>query len=128
MSSTEDRELGPELKAEGWRNVGGEWIYWAHSPSRRCVDLDEYPRDYVDSPAYPDEPTDPHTVGYLVSTRVHDELGNPTRDGWGVWIQSYALALKTARALRERILRDAPTLESSKQMTFDDLLDRKAAG
>jgi hypothetical protein len=121
-----DRELGEELKADGWIVVGGEWMFWGHTPSRQCVDLDEYRRDRVDSPAFPEEPADPQTVGYLVSCRVHDEQGNPTGEGWGVWIESYSLALKTAREVRARVLSEAPTFDASKQMTFDDVLCRKA--
>lgn len=117
-----DRELGPEMKSEGWRVRGGEWIYWVHAPSNQSVDVDAYPRCNVDSPAFPDEPPDPNTPGYLVSCRQHDELGNPV-SGDGVWVESYALAIKTAREIRARILseQEQKRWKSSPQLTLDDV-------
>ena len=121
----ENREIGPELTADGWRIIGGEWMVWMHPPSAQVVSLDAYPRENVNSPAFPTEPKDPKTNGFLVSCNVHDENGNPC-EGWGVWIESYAYALKLARELRQRIILDRPTFSPSKQVTFDELLERRS--
>ncbi len=123
-----DRHLGPEMEAQGWRVVGGDWLMWCHEPSHRVVTVEgPCPREtktYVTTaiPAYHGEPLDPATQGYLVLCRVHDEGGNPV-SGHGFWVESYGEALRRAQAIREAVLAERPApLAWDTQLTFDDVL------
>lgn len=122
--TSEPRSLGPEMLAEGWRVPMDEWIVWTHAPSLQSVSIDSLKRKNSIMPAFPNEPASPDTDGYVVSQTVHDEHGNPV-DGSAVWVESYALAIKTARDLRQRILSEYPILSPLEQLNFDDFLERK---
>ena len=123
---TESRELGPEMLAEGWRVLIDELLVWTHVPSLQSVSVDGCKRKNAVMPAFPNEPASPDADGYLVCQRAHDEQGNPI-DGSGVWVESYALAIKTARELRQRIMNDHPILSPLGQLNFDDFLAMKGA-
>ena len=105
----DDRVLGPEMMAEGWYVIGGDWIMWAHPPSHKTVSLDgpiERQRSF-ELPAYHGEPSDPATLGYVVLCTMHDELGNPIRSD-GYWVASYSEALRGARRTRKNVLGEPP--------------------
>ena len=104
-----DRELGPEMMAEGWIVLGGDDLLWPHPMSRRCVSVSgNYERGEVDVPTWTDKPIARTTLGYVVSCEVHDEDGNPTREGAGIWFESYGSAVRLARRLRQAILDEKP--------------------
>lgn len=121
-----DRSLGPELVAEGWRVIGGDWIDWVHVPTKRVVTLDDCDFDQTNSPAYPCAPADKSTNGYIVMTLQCDSDGNPLEAITHVWIESYATALRVARTMRQAVIdeyeRGKPL--KSTQLDFDDLLAR----
>jgi hypothetical protein len=104
---TDDRELGPELKAEGRINLGGDDIMWIHTPSSRCLVVHTTYRHHAAVPCWGPEPEDPHAEGYFVACRVHDDGGEPMF-GDAFWVQSYATALRVARQIRVAILREGP--------------------
>lgn len=117
----EDRELGPEMTAEGWLVIGGDHILWMHAPSRRAVAVDgPWPRkskgyDCTAIPPLHAEPADPETRGYLVTCRRFDELGNPY-EGDAFWVESYGEALKHGRKIRSSILTERPPIRPMEQM------------
>lgn len=121
---TESRELGPEMLAEGWRVLIDELLVWTHAPSLQSVSVDSCKRKNAIIPAFPNEQASPDSDGYIVCQSVHDEQGNPI-DGSGVWVASYALAIKTARELRRRIMNDHSILSPLGQLNFDDFLATK---
>lgn len=113
--------LGPELAAEGWIAIG-DWITWLHVPSHRSVSVEDYLWEQCTGvPAVPDAPSDPKTEGWVVSCRVHDELGNPIQ-GTCFWMASWADALRQARSLRASILVEHVPPAHGEQLTFDDLV------
>lgn len=124
----ENRELGPEMTAEGWKLTGGEWLIWCHEPTHRVVTVEDWRWDQCRRiPAYPREPSAPDAEGFVVGCFVWDDLGNPTSDGDCVWVESYGLAIKIAREARSNVLRGMRKLVRETQLTFDDLLERNAS-
>ena len=121
-----DRTLGPELVAEGWRVIGGDWIDWLHVPTKRVVTLDDCVFSQTDSPAYPCAPADKSANGYIVGTLQCDDEGNPIKAIAHVWIESYATALRVARTMRQAVLDEYERGRhvKSTQLNFDDLLAR----
>jgi hypothetical protein len=120
----EDRVLGPELVAEGWRAIG-DWIIWLHIPSHRSVSVEDYLWEQCTRvPALPEAPADPKTEGWVVSCRVHDELGNPIQ-GTCFWMESWASALRQARLLRASILAEHAPHPHVEQLTLDELLTKR---
>jgi hypothetical protein len=117
----EDRILGPDLVAEGWRAIADN-IFWLHIPSSRSVAVDSWRWDQCRRiQAWPEPPTDPKADGWVVSCREHDELGNPTR-GTCFWIASWAEALRRGRLLRASILAEYKPATHAEQLTLDDAL------
>ena len=110
MSRDDARPLGPEMLAERWVVIGGDHIIWMHGPSRRVVVLDgPVPRrsrsyDCMAIPALPAEPTDPLTEGYIVWCYVWDDLEEQPGAGEAFWVESYGVALRAARRIRQTIL------------------------
>lgn len=121
MTADGNRELGPEMLAEGWLVIGGDWVMWVHPPTQRsvCVDGPIEWRRCTSIPAWNGAPTDADE-GYLVKCSYHDEHGNPTA-GDVVFVESYGLAVKLARRIRADILAERPVVMSA-QLTLDDAL------
>ncbi|MBX3203209.1 MAG: hypothetical protein KF894_34110 [Labilithrix sp.] len=116
-----DRTLGPEMQAEGWRAIG-DTIHWVHVPSNRSVNVDDYTWGQCSGiPAVPEAPNDPETPGWVVTCHVHDELGNPEESS-AYWVPSWSAALRGARALRASILAEHPPMVHAEQLTFADML------
>jgi len=120
------RALGPEMLAEGWEVVGGDWIIWMHPLSKRSVSVDgPMKREMARVPSLFDAPCDPSTDGYVVSCREHDDFGNPTK-GENFWVESYGRAVAHARRIRKSILDQVARVSSGEQLTLDDAVgDRK---
>lgn len=116
------RSLGPEMIAEGWLVIGGDWILWLHPTSQRsvCVDGPIAWKQTRRIPAWRGEPR-PNDEGYLVKCAYHDELGNPT-SGDVVFVLEYGLAVKLARRIRADILAERP-VNMAVQLTLDDAID-----
>jgi hypothetical protein len=117
----EKRDLGPDMIADGWHVIGGDWIMWTHAPTHRAVCVDglfkwsqtrRIPHWGCEKPLPDDE-------GYVVSCRVFDDLGNPT-SGNSFFVKSYALAIRLGRRIREDILAERP-INTSEQLTLDDV-------
>lgn len=129
MTDRENRELGPEMLAEGWFLIGGDTMIWFHGPSHRVVKIDgPWPREsFIGTPNYFDEVSGgPKEPVYHVSVSEYDEDSGEPTDGYsGFLTTSYALALRSVREMRQRILDEAPKFEPVKQLSFDDLLGRK---
>ena len=125
ISLHEDRALGPELTEEGW-HAWGECLLWFHTPTHEVVSIDVgWLRRQCKMPAFPCEPSSPNVKGTILSRYRCDELGNPlVTDARSMWIESWTLAIKTGRELRQQILDSRKRFERSKQLTFDDLLIR----
>jgi hypothetical protein len=118
----EARVLGPEMQAEGWEVVGGDWIMWLHPPSKRSVSVDgPMKRENAFVPSLLDAPCDPQADGYVVSCREHDDHGNPMR-GENFWVESYGRAVAHARRIRKSILDEMPSVATSEQLTLDEVL------
>jgi hypothetical protein len=121
----EDRILGPDMVAEGWIVVGGDWIMWLHPPSKRCVVIEgPMPRktqgvDSMAIPAVHGEPSDPATEGYLVICSRNDQHGNPIA-GDSFWVESYGEAVRRGRAIRQSILDAKRPVDGAEQLTFDN--------
>jgi hypothetical protein len=128
MSDDEARELGPEMKAEGWYVIGGDGLLWCHEPSHRTVSVDgPLPRrtEYVEGVsgnydctaivALHGEPADQRTLGYIVACQVRDDGGCPI-EGNEFWVESYGEALKFARKIRQTVLDDRPLPTTSEQL------------
>ena len=119
--SDEDRTLGHEMLADGWRLIGGEWIFWLHEPSRRSVDMHDAKwsaRGGV--PALHGSPAE-GADGYVVIARTFDEDGNPDTLLQAFWTDSYGIALRHARRMRAAILAERPMSVQSEQLTLDAL-------
>jgi hypothetical protein len=121
---SELRELGPEMKAEGWYPIGGDWIMWAHEPTRRVIVVDgpiawEHCH-YI--PHWGEADPAPDCEGYLVKCYYADEHGNPG-EGDCTFVVSYAQAVKMARRIREDILAERP-VSFAHQLTLDDVLEK----
>lgn len=124
MTDREKRELGPEMRAEGWTVVGGDWLLWLHEPSHRSVNVDgPIRRSACSMPCFGDEPVDRETDGYVVACSYRDEHGNPIA-GDAFWTASYATAIRKARQIRAAILAEKPAPVSVDQLTLDDVLGR----
>lgn len=121
-----NRELGPEMVAEGWIVIGGDWIIWCHRPTHQIVKVEGSEKRSVYRNGWSMAPGEPETPEvYAVSRFRATEDGEPCDDDWdGFLTASYATALKAARATRERILTGKPQVKPSTQLTFDDLLKR----
>ncbi len=124
----DDREIGSEMKAEGWTVVGGDWIMWLHPPTQRSVCVDG-PYAWCDArvPTLFDVPTDPQTQGYVVSCRTHDEHGNPV-EGESFWVESYGEAVRHARRIRQTIVEERERHRSAVTVIADQLTLDDAAG
>lgn len=118
---TDNRELGPEMIAEGWSVVGGDWIHWMEPWSKQVVSLDgPIQRQHAHVPCWDNPTPPPETEGYVVAQRTHADNGNPV-EGSAIWLTSYALALKIARRLRTRILANVTSVPGT-QVMLDDAL------
>jgi hypothetical protein len=115
---SEDRELGPEMTAEGWITIGGDDIMWMHPPSQRCVVVDASTRDTCDVPCWGPEPPDPKTNGYFVACRVHGEGGDPLY-GDAFWVEGYAVAIRVARNIRSAILAETLSQARDRKAEFE---------
>jgi hypothetical protein len=116
--SADNRELGAEMKAEGWIVMRGDDIWWIHAPSNRCIDMHSALRKQCGVPCWGPEPADPETPGYFVACRVHDENGNPLY-GDAFWVESYAVALRMARRIRAAILAETPAQGSDRKREYE---------
>lgn len=118
----EDRQLGPEMIAEGWVVVGGDWLMWMHEPSHRTVNIEgPYTRSQTRlTPSLHDAPSDPDAQGYIVACALRDDHGYPI-GGDSFWTPSYAEALRRARAIRQSILDAQRRIDTSTQLSFDDV-------
>ena len=125
---TERRELGPTLTAEAWHPIGTDGgMLWLHPPSRQGVLLDAEVtrRSCRRSVALPEEPVSPDEIGYMVCfDTMHHECGEPLGIGESLWTAKWSEAIRYAREMRSKILASHPKYEPSKQVTFDDLLER----
>lgn len=121
--------LGPQMTAEGWTEIGNQELFvdlvWLHQPSNRSVQISEIPRCDYEGPVWGPEPEDRSVSGYVVASRVHDDLGNP-ESGEGFWIASFGAALRIARQTRQKILAENERAKAW-QLTLDDVLERNAA-
>jgi hypothetical protein len=126
--SSDTRKLGPKMLTDGWLALGGDSIMWCHPPSRRVVKVDGPWKFsiYTGWPMAPGEELESDAEVYAVSCHVADECGYPT-DVWdGFLTVSYARALRAAIATRAAIMANQQQWRPSKQLTFDDLLERDA--
>jgi len=122
------REIGPEMKADGWIPLYDDSVMWLHQPSLRVVTVDgPVPRqrknyDCLAIPTYRGEPADPETEGYIVRCHVADENGNPV-SGHAFWVESYGEALRHGRRIRAEILaeQEAKRIVDPGQLTLDDV-------
>ena len=112
MDREADRQLGPQMIAEGWMVTGGDWLMWMHPASKRSVQVRgpwrwEQTKGYV---ALHGRPSDPKSEGYIVGCERWDEDGEPVQ-GEHFWVDSYGEAVKMARQIRQSIVdeRVAPT-------------------
>lgn len=119
------RELGEEMIADGWVVVGGDDIYWLNPPSKRSVCIDAIKRGNAIMPGLTeaDETAPDDREGFCVLCRRHDEHGNP-EEGDCFWTESFAEAVRRARAIRRSILAEKPKVDASVQMTLDDVLEK----
>ncbi len=125
MVDEERRELGPEMKAEGWWSTGGDWLLWMDEPSHRAVTVHGARwNSCIDIPALHDPPEDPTTDGYIVGCSVRDEGGEPV-EGECFWTPSYGEAVRWARKIRESIIKQRRKHIWSDQLTLDDVLEKQ---
>lgn len=120
------RELGPEMIGEAWMVIG-DFITWQHPPSQRVVTVDgPIKRENAHVPTLFDKPCPPDTPGWVVTSRYHDDLGNPISAGstW-FWLESFGEAVKRARAIRQSILDERRTPAIADQLTLDDALAKE---
>jgi hypothetical protein len=118
MSDEEARELGPEMKADGWHVIGGESLMWMHEPSGRCIVVHDCIRRQAHVPCWGPEPASPDTPGWFVACRVHGEDGDPLF-GDAFWVESYATAIRVARRIRTEILREPPSAKRLNRQQYE---------
>jgi hypothetical protein len=126
---TENRELGPELTAEGWWAIG-DGMLWYHEPSHWSVTVETNWRRNQCLGCYtlPSEPVSPDTVGCLVGACERSVEGEPIQsaESLKIWTERWVDAIRMGREIRQQILNKRPRFEPVKQLTFDDLLDAKS--
>lgn len=123
---TDNRELGPEMTAEGWRVIGGDSIMWCCERVRQCVTLEgpwKRKSYWAGAPIAPGETLAPDDECYCVSRYAANDMGEPIPGHYdGFLTASYGKALLSARATRQAILDSLLPREPSRQMTLDDVV------
>ena len=126
----EDRQLGPEMTAEGWRVIGGDSIMWCNEISRSVVVIEgPWKRSsfWKSAPIAPNEEIQPSDECYNVSRYRANDMGEPIIGEYdGFLTKSYTKAIIAARGARAEILERQilPRPRNVKQLTFDDLIER----
>lgn len=117
-----DRELGPEMTAEGWLSAGlGGSLMWCHPPSFRTVNVEARERREGDAGFGSDDGA-PEDEGWMVCVCVRDEGGCPTSDFKTRWSRSFGDAAREARAIRTAILAERADVATADQgELFEDV-------
>jgi hypothetical protein len=128
----DNRQLGPEMIAEGWSVIGGDSIMWCSEPTRSVVVIEgPWKRSsyWASAPIAPNETIEPDDECYNVSKYHANDMGEPIQGEYdGFLTKSYAKAIIAARGARSEILEKQLSRipKRTNQMSFDDLLEAKS--